>query len=405
MAFKYFNVKNGLSTGNIELHAGNSNVQANYFNGTGSILSGNITAGNANLGNAATANFFIGDGGLLSNISASGGSSITNGNSNVVVNANSNVTVSVNGTTNVATFSNTGLTISGNLIVGNVSNLGNVGNVKITGGSNGYILSTDGSGNLNWTSQSSAALSITTDDFTGNGVQTQFTLSTTPFNEDYTIVSLAGTFQPRTTYSIAGNVLTFSSAPPNTAPIEVTTFAGSAATPAVYNTRTYTGNGSQTIFSITSGSSVDSLLVTENGILQTPTTDYTVAGGSLTFTTPPASNVAIQVRELPTVLSSGAGGLTWNIANANATMSASNGYFVDTTSGAITMTLPSSATLGDTIRINDLAGNFGSNSCTIARNGHLIQGIADDLEANTTQASFGLVYSNSTYGWKILEVV
>jgi hypothetical protein len=405
VAFKYFNVKNGLSTGNINLHAGNSNVQASYFNGTGSVLTGNLTSGNANLGNAATANFFIGDGGLLSNITTAGGSSITNGNSNVSVSANSNVTVSVNGSSNIATFSSSGLTLTGNLVVGNVSNLGNIGNVKITGGSNGYFLSTDGTGNLSWAQQSGTALTIATDDFTGNGVQTAFTLSTTPLNEDYTIVSLAGTFQPRTTYSLAGNVLTFSSAPPNNAPIEVTTFAGSAATPAVYNTRTYTGNGSQTVFSVTSGSSVDSLLVTENGILQTPTTDYTVAGNSLTFVTPPASNVAIQVRELPTITSGGAGGLTWNIANANATMSASNGYFIDTTGGAITMTLPASASLGDTIRINDLAGNFGNNSCTIARNGHLIQGIADDLEANTAQASFGLVYSNSTYGWKILEVV
>ena len=34
--------------------------------------------------------------------------------------------------------------------VGNKSNLGNAGNVIITGGSNGYFLSTDGTGNLSW---------------------------------------------------------------------------------------------------------------------------------------------------------------------------------------------------------------------------------------------------------------
>jgi hypothetical protein len=68
------------------------------------------------------------------------------------------------------------------------------------------------------------------------------------------------------------------------------------------------------------------------------------------------------------------------------------------------MTLPISATLGDTIRINDLAGSFGTNNLTVARNGHKIQGVADDLLVDANQSSFGLVYSNSTYGWKVLEL-
>lgn len=37
------------------------------------------------------------------------------------------------------------------LTVDNQSNLGNVGNVTITGGTNGYVLQTDGAGNLDWT--------------------------------------------------------------------------------------------------------------------------------------------------------------------------------------------------------------------------------------------------------------
>jgi hypothetical protein len=43
----------------------------------------------------------------------------------------------------------------GALTVSGVTNLGNVGNVKITGGTNGYVLSTDGTGNLSWIVQSS----------------------------------------------------------------------------------------------------------------------------------------------------------------------------------------------------------------------------------------------------------
>ena len=96
--------------------------------------------------------------------------------------------------------------------------------------------------------------------------------------------------------------------------------------------------------------------------------------------------------------------MTWNIASSNATMIANNGYFVNTTGGAITMTLPVSATLGDTIRINDLAGTFSTNNLTIARNSHKIQGLSDNLLVNVDETSFGLVYSNSTYGWKVLEL-
>ena len=95
--------------------------------------------------------------------------------------------------------------------------------------------------------------------------------------------------------------------------------------------------------------------------------------------------------------------MSWSIANSNAVMSVNRGYFVDTTGGAKTMTLPTGVTIGDTVRINDLAGTFGANNLTVARNGSNIQGIADDLVVSVNQSSFGLVYSNGTYGWKLLE--
>ena len=65
-------------------------------------------------------------------------------------------------------------------------------------------------------------------------------------------------------------------------------------------TRNYTGDGSTTAFTVTSGATVDSVLVMENGVVQKPTTDYTVSGTTLAFQGgAPASGVAIQIRELP----------------------------------------------------------------------------------------------------------
>src|SRR5210317_986759 len=82
---------------------------------------------------------------------------------------------------------------------------------------------------------------------------------------------------------------------------------------------------------------------------------------------------------------------------------AGNGYFVDTTSGAITVTLPASASLGDQIAIKDYAGTFASNNLTIGRNGHNIQGVANDSLISTNRASLLLVYVDSTKGWIYAE--
>jgi len=116
---KYFNVKTGLTTGNILLDAGNSNITANTF--------------------------------------------------------------------------------IGNLSVTNIANLGNVGNVKISGGTNGYVLSTDGSGNLSWEVGDTLP--------GGTNTQVQFNdASTFGGNSAFTFNKTTGTLSS-TIFSGAGNAL------------------------------------------------------------------------------------------------------------------------------------------------------------------------------------------------------
>ncbi len=88
-----------------------------------------------------------------------------------------------------------------------------------------------------------------------------------------------------------------------------------------------------------------------------------------------------------------------SVITSNTTMVAGRGYFVNTTSGAISMTLPSSAVIGDTIAIKDYAGTFASNNLTILRNSHNIQGVANDSVISTARASLQLVYVDATKGW------
>jgi len=78
---------------------------------------------------------------------------------------------------------------------------------------------------------------------------------------------------------------------------------------------------------------------------------------------------------------------------------AGQGYLIDTTSATHTINLPTSASNGDSIVIKDYAGTFNTNNLTIGRNGHNIQGVANDSLISSNRASLTLVYIDSTKGW------
>jgi len=140
------------------------------------------------------------------------------------------------------------------------------------------------------------------DTFTGDNSTTTFTLSTLPQSENQTFAFLNGVYQQKNTYSISGANIVFTATATSNDTIEVVTVAGSEmnVTSARYNTRTYTANGVQTTFTISSGHTANSILVFENGICQEPIADYTVSGTTLTFVGgAPVVNTRIQIRELP----------------------------------------------------------------------------------------------------------
>ena len=66
-----------------------------------------------------------------------------------------------------------------------------------------------------------------------------------------------------------------------------------------YSNGTATGDGSTTAFTINSGRSVNDVIVSVNGFIFVPTTDYTISGTTLTFAAAPASSAEINIRYLP----------------------------------------------------------------------------------------------------------
>ena len=73
------------------------------------------------------------------------------------------------------------------------------------------------------TLSSGGSISYTVDDFTGNGVQTVFTMTIPESVEENIIVFVGSIYQdPATSYTVNGGYdITFTSAPPNTVPINV----------------------------------------------------------------------------------------------------------------------------------------------------------------------------------------
>jgi len=96
-----------------------------------------------------------------------------------------------------------------------------------------------------------------------------------------------------------------------------------------------------------------------------------------------------------------AGGTSWQavITSGTTAATAGNGYFCNTTAGAITLTLPGSPTIGDEVSFIDYAGTFDTNNLTVARNGKNINGSAADLTVATERAANTLVYTDTTQGW------
>ena len=80
-----------------------------------------------------------------------------------------------------------------------------------------------------------------------------------------------------------------------------------------------------------------------------------------------------------------------------------NGYFVNTTAGAITVTLPITPTAGDIVAIADYANTSATNNITVGRNGSKIDGDTIDAKIKVNGQVYTLVYVDSTEGWKTVS--
>ena len=171
----------------------------------------------------------------------------------------------------------------------------------------------------------------------------------------------------------------------------------------------FTADSGQTIFSgndLTGASLAyqpGNVQVFMNGLLLNDSDDYTASNGMSVILTSGAEyadeiKIASFVNNRDNLRTN-----AWTAPTGTpVTATAGDKLFIDTSS-AKTVTLPSSASMGDEIRIIDVTGNAATNNITVSRNGHNIQGAASDLTINVDRAGIGLVYYNSAQGWVLIE--
>jgi hypothetical protein len=97
--------------------------------------------------------------------------------------------------------------------------------------------------------------------------------------------------------------------------------------------------------------------------------------------------------------------IDWDTTKKTSAFTAVNGvgYFVDTTSAAITVTFPASPSAGNVIGIKDYANTFDTNKLTLDANGNKIQGSTENFIVSVEGTAANFIYVDSTRGWVLTD--
>lgn len=262
---------------------------------------------------------------------------------------------------------------------------------------------------------------INDNQFTGDGSTVAFTLSQSVTDENNTFVFINGVYQDKSTYSIAGAALTFSTAPQNGYTIEVMQVGEISIKANALTTDNFTGDGSTVAYTLTvTPASLDAVDVYISGLRQNKST-LSLATNTLTFSTAPPNAASIEVKTIGDINTSSVvaaqsitGGQGIDVAEPSTNnFTISNRYDVSVISTATTaqagyvyvftasaaLTLPA-GTVGDSIKISNRSS---TTTCTIVPNGtDKIMGSNTTLTLDTASASFELIFSGTAEGWVII---
>jgi len=133
-----------------------------------------------------------------------------------------------------------------------------------------------------------------------------------------------------------------------------------------------------------------------------PSGNVTALGTPASISLTNATSLPLATGVTGTLSANNGGSVAWqSVQTASFTAVAGRAYPVNTTSAAITVTLPASPAAGNIVQLTDYAGTWATNYVTVAPNGSKINGGTAVFPATSARESLAFVYIDATQGWLV----
>jgi hypothetical protein len=224
---------------------------------------------------------------------------------------------------------------------------------------------------------SGGASAMETNNFTGDGSTTAFTLSSSVSSEDNLIVFIEGIYQNKGDYVASGTTITFDTAPVNGRRVVVQHIKSSISGNSTLYT-SLTGDGSTTAFTLSGApGSENNTQVFMDGVYQQKDS-YTVSGTTLTFDAAPANNVEIEVMSFTQTTLNAPAANTVGVTELN--LSDGTSGQVLTTDGSGTLSFADGGVAG-------ISSSADATAITIDSSENVLVGTTDDVVWNNSANS------------------
>ena len=235
---------------------------------------------------------------------------------------------------------------------------------------------------------------------TSDATTTQFTISSAPASINNLQVYVDGVYQAKNNFSVSGTTVTLNAAPASGSVVEIIHFT---VIDANIFLQSHTATSGQTSFN--AGGLIANINDTQvyiDGVYQNKG-NYSISGSNIVLSPAPATGAVVEIVNIKASAGS-SGSVTWETTiepqtGTSFTAAAGKGYFVNTTSGEITVNLPAGSA-GDEIHFTDYASNFDTNKIIFDANGtQKIQGATDNKICSVENATVRLIYQDDIKGW------
>ena len=217
---------------------------------------------------------------------------------------------------------------------------------------------------------------LATNEFTGNGSTTAFTLSSSAVKNN-TFVYINGVYQFKSTYAVVDTALTFSTAPPVNSSIEVMIVGFTTTINSNPSANSVSTEALQS--SAVTAAKIASNAVTTVKIADSNVTTAKIASGAVT---------AAKIASVPITV-----GITSVVTATSITATVNTHVYVS--AATKTITLPASPSIGQRVLIT--VGNFVDT--VVGRNSSNIMSSGTDMTLDKAYLAIQFIYTDSTQGW------